>query len=420
MLGWELPPHHSGGLGTACEGMTRGLARQGISVSFVLPKAFQDASYNWMDVYDASAYALRGIAHHIIDEQVCFEYITRHQCSLTSGYQTFAHGFHGLEVFCRACFQDMHTNELSHIGFYSRGVTAIAQKLHFEAIHAHDWMTFPAAVAARRVAMKRGKWAPFIAQIHATEIDRHDGPRIYAIEKWGMQEADRIIAVSNYTKSIIVKYYGINPDKISVVHNGIEPRQVRRYPRHPLKRRYKIVLFIGRITYQKGPDYYVRLAKKVTDQYPDVKFLMVGSGDMQAAMVEMAAREGLVEKLLFNQWVTGEMMDVAYQMADVFVMPSVSEPFGIVPLEAIQNGTPVVLSKNSGVSEVIQSCIAVDFWDIDKMAEAIIKLLKNEPYARLMVNKAQQEVNSLTWDLAASKLSAVYNDVVYGRIKEVA
>ncbi|MBI4733619.1 MAG: glycosyltransferase family 4 protein [Rubrobacteridae bacterium] len=195
-----------------------------------------------------------------------------------------------------------------------------------------------------------------------------------------------------------------------VVHNGIEPREIQRHPKHPLKRRYKMVLFIGRITYQKGPDYYVRLAKKITDQYSNVKFLMIGSGDMQSSMVELAAREGLTGKLLFSPWLTDDKMDMAYQMADVFVMPSVSEPFGIVPLESIQNGTPVVVSKNSGFVEVVRSCFAVDFWDIDKMASAIVTLLKNEPYARSMVEQARREVAGLNWDVAAEKLVHVYDN----------
>jgi len=407
MLGWELPPYHSGGLGRACEGMTKGLARRGASISFVLPKKFHDARYEWMDVHDASTYALAGIDRDFQDEHLCMEFVMRHQCSLMRGYAAGPG-----EVVCGTCFRGFQSAEHMHVNLYAKGVMEVAKRANYGVIHAHDWMTFPAAVAARKVAAARGKKVPFIAQIHATEIDRHDGSQIYDVEKRGMLAADRIVAVSNYTKSIITKYYGIDPRKISVVHNGIEPRSFERFPKHPLKRRYKLVLFIGRITYQKGPDYYVRLAKKVTDQFANVKFLMIGSGDMQASMVEMAAREGLTGKLLFSSWISDEAMDLTYQMADVFVMPSVSEPFGIVPLEAIQNGTPVVVSKNSGVIEVVRSCIAVDFWDIDKMATAIVTLLKNEPYAKSMVAKAQEEVRGLTWDLAAGKLIGVYNDTV--------
>jgi len=413
MLGWELPPYHSGGLGRACEGLTKGLARCGTAISFILPKKFHDAQYDWMSVHDASEYAMDELDRSAMDEQACLEFVKRHRCTLTRGY--FMHSS-GDDAVCEVCFRNIPSGELAHIDLYSKGAVEIAKRTQFDAIHAHDWMTFPAAAMARHVARKRNKRVPFIAHVHATEIDRHDGSHIYDVERRGMQAADRIVAVSHYTKSVITKYYGIDPAKVSVVHNGIEPRSIPRYPKHPLKRRYKLVLFIGRITYQKGPDYYLRLARKVTDQYANVKFLMIGSGDMQASMVEMAAREGLTGKLLFSSWISDSSVDLTYQMADVFVMPSVSEPFGIVPLEAIQNGTPVVVSKSSGVIEVVKSCVAVDFWDIDKMASAIVTLLKNEPYARNMVEKARDEVNGLTWDLAANKLSGVYEDTV----KEVA
>ncbi len=411
MLGWELPPYHSGGLGRACEGMTKGIVRCGTAISFVLPKNFHGARYDWMSVYDASEHASAKLDQSVMDDQVCLEFAMRHRCSLTQGY--FVHPG-GDNTVCKACFCDIEAGEFTHVDLYSKGAAEIAKHAQFEAIHAHDWMTFPAAIMARNVAARRRKRVPFIAHVHSTEIDRHDGSHIYDMEKSGMQAADHIIAVSHYTKSVITKYYGIDPAKISVVHNGIEQRSVQRHPKHPLKRRYKLVLFIGRITYQKGPDYYIRLAKRVTDQYSNVKFLMIGSGDMQASMVELAAREGLTEKLLFSSWISDDAMDLAYQMADVFVMPSVSEPFGIVPLEAIQNGTPVVISKNAGVTEVIRSCIAVDFWDIEKMASAIVTLLKNEPYAKNMVKKAQEEIKGLTWDVAASKLVSIYSEAIQG------
>ncbi|MBI4733428.1 MAG: glycosyltransferase family 4 protein [Rubrobacteridae bacterium] len=407
MLGWELPPYHSGGLGRACEGMTKGLTRKGVGVSFVLPKKFSNAYYDWMNVHDASEHALGGFIANVAEQEMCIEFAMRHKCALMSGYQVISTTSE--EIICRSCFSGIRAEDLSHVSLYSKGVLAVARNIDYNAIHAHDWMTFPAAINARKVAQSKGRNVPFIAHVHATEIDRHDGSRIYSIEKRGMQAADRIIAVSNYTKETIAKYYGIDPNKIMVVHNGIEPREIKRFPKHPLKRRYKIVLFIGRITYQKGPDYYVRLAKRITDQYPNVKFLMVGSGDMQSSMVEMAAHEGLTGKLMFSSWINDKQMDAAYQMADVFVMPSVSEPFGIVPLESIQNGTPVVVSKNSGFVEVVHHCFAVDFWDIDKMARAIVTLLKNEPYARAMVEHAQREVRGLTWDVAADKLVNVYD-----------
>jgi glycosyltransferase involved in cell wall biosynthesis len=389
--------------------MTKGLSRHGVDVSFILPKKFSDAYYDWMNVHDASEYALSNFFAGVGEQELCIEFAMRQKCALMNGYQALP--MDSENVLCRACFTGVgKAEEFTHVSLYSKGVIAVARQLEYGAVHAHDWMTFPAAINARKVALAKGKRVPFIAHIHATEIDRHDGSRIYSLEKRGLEAADRVVAVSNYTKETIAKYYGIDHRKVSVVHNGIEPREIRKFPKHPLKRRYKLVLFIGRITYQKGPDYYVRLAKRVTDQYSNVKFMMIGSGDMEASMVEMAAHEDLTGKLLFSSWLKDDKMDMAYQMADVFVMPSVSEPFGIVPLESIQNGTPVVVSKNSGFVEVVRSCFAVDFWDIEKMAQAIVTLLKNEPYARSMVEHARREVAGLTWDVAAEKLINVYDN----------
>jgi glycosyltransferase involved in cell wall biosynthesis len=388
--------------------MTRGLSGQGVNVSFVLPKKLPGAQYDWMIVYDASEYAMSDPPGNPAGAEACLETVAKQQCALTRGYAAVPGA-----ALCSSCFSEL-SGHLAHIGIYARGVLAVAERQSFSAIHAHEWMTFPAAILAREVAARQGRKVPFIAHVHATEIDRHDGATIYNIEKQGLQAADRIIAVSEHTKSVITTYYDIDPNKISVLHNGIEPRQPAVQPRHALKRRHKLVLFLGRVTYQKGPDYYVRVAKQVTDRYPKVKFLMVGSGDMQASMMEMAAAMDLTGKLLFNSWLRDHDTDKAYQMADVFVMPSVSEPFGLGPLEAIQNGTPVIVSKNSGVVEVVKNCVAVDFWDIEQMASAILKLLEDEKYAKDMVLRAQDEIKYLTWDRAVRKLLGIYDQAAKG------
>lgn len=410
MLGWELPPFHSGGLGVACEGLTRSLAKNGVDLDFVLPKVY-GGDNSWMRVYDASGQVLQSEFSHR-----CVELAKKNRCSLVNGYQSIVFKKETMKL-CRYCTKSFDDSPYSHINVYSRGVAAIAARLDYDIIHAHDWMTYRAGVVARDVAQAKGKKVPFLAQVHATEIDRHDGAFIYEAEKTGFEDANHIVAVSRLTKKTVVDYYSIPENKISVVHNGIDPREVPVFGKNPFKNKYKVVLYLGRITYQKGPDYFVKVAKLVIKEFKNVKFMMLGSGDMQARMIELGAREGLTGKLLFNSWIKEHEKDLAYQIADVFVMPSVSEPFGIVPLEAIQNGTPIVVSKSSGVAEVISSSATVDFWDLNKMAHEIVKLLSDKDYSKKMVKAAQAEVKNLTWDKSSKEMIKVYESVLAGQIK---
>jgi glycogen synthase len=405
MLGWELPPFHSGGLGMACMGLTKGLSSAGVEVDFVLPKK-HGGEYPWMNVFDASSLVLQGGF-----SSKCIEIAKKNKCTLVNGYQRLEFDYEAKDM-CQLCFSEFDSSPFGHVNVYIRGVKALAYHLDFDIIHAHDWMTYQAGLAAKKVALERGLRVPLLCQAHATEIDRHDGKHIYNIEKLGFEKADHLVAVSGLTKNTIVDNYSIDPKKISVVYNGIDPREVKKHPHNKLKSKHKVVLFLGRITFQKGPDYFVKVAKKVTQNYKNVKFMMLGSGDMQTRIIELAAKEGLTGKLLFNSWITDEDKDEAYQLADVFVMPSVSEPFGIVPLEAIQNGTPVVVSKKSGVAEVIHNSVKVDFWDIDKMAAEITHLLDNTAYAKDLVKKAQDEIKILTWDKSAKEMKKVYNKVL--------
>lgn len=409
MLGWELPPFHSGGLGIACMGLTKGLAKKEVNIEFVLPKVY-GGYYPWMHVHDASEQVLNdGFSDK------CLGLAKLNKCSLVNGYQQIDYETEEKGM-CHLCFKELDRSPFGHVNLYIRGVKALAEKIDFDLVHAHDWMTFQAGLAAKLVAKSRGKEVPLLLQVHATEIDRHDGQAIYNVEKLGFQNADNIVAVSHLTRNTVINQYGISPKKVSVVHNGIDDREVFIHPINPIKKRYKVVLFMGRVTYQKGPDYFVKVAKKVIKSYPNVKFMMCGSGDMQTRMIEMGAREGLTGKLLFNNWVTDADIDVAYQLADVFVMPSVSEPFGIVPLEAIQNGTPVVVSKTSGIAEVIKNCAKVDFWDIDMMAAEILNLLKDKKYANELVSRAKEEVKGLTWDRSATEMFKLYKKIVKEKI----
>ncbi len=407
MLGWELPPFHSGGLGNACEGLTKGLAGLGVEIDFILPKIY-GGDYSWMNVLDASK-QIFGDEH----DEYCLKMAKKNKCSLVNGYQGFSVKIDE-SLMCTACLFDQEKSVLPNVNLYIKGVKALCENLDYDIIHAHDWMTYQAGIAARNVAKKKGRNVPLLTQVHATEIDRHDGKYIYETEKKGLKAANRIVAVSNYTKKVICDNYGVNPNKIDVVHNGITPREVIKYPENPIKKHFKIVLYLGRITYQKGPDYFLKVAKRVTDLHPNVKFMMVGPGDMQNKLIEEGAREGLTGKLLYTSWLANADQDMAYQMADVFVMPSVSEPFGLVPLEATQNGTPVVISKNSGISEVLKSSVKVDFWDIEKTSEEIIKILEDEEYAKELVKNAKAEAKLLTWEKAAKEMNEVYKRTLKG------
>ena len=301
--------------------------------------------------------------------------------------------------------KDLYGHDLfEEIHRYAARVQVIAQTENFDIIHAHDWMTYPAGIEAQKITGK-----PLVVHIHATSFDRAGGQGInqyvYDIEKTGFNEANKILAVSNYTKNLLVKHYGINPDKIRVVHNAVEFAEVQH---HKIEKDDKIVLFLGRITIQKGPDYFLEAAKKVLDMDKKVKFIFAGSGDMEARMIERTAELGIANKVLFAGFLKGEDVNKAYQMADVYVMPSVSEPFGITPLEAMKVGTPVIISKQSGVSEVVHHVLKVDFWDVNDMANKIMAILHYKSLTKEIKRHGTIEVNKFNWNIPAKKCIEEY------------
>jgi len=407
MFGWELPPFNSGGLGTACEGLTKALSFYDTEIYFVLPKNFAGPqAYPWMRVFDASEWGDSEVAAR------CLKLVNAHQCVLLNGYYQPNSSKKNPSI-CSDCLANFGDTPFSHVNYYTAQAKKIAQSEDFDVVHAHDWFTYLGAVEAKKAAAEKGRDIPLVLHVHATQVDRaggavHPGDAIYQIEKKGLESADKIIAVSNHTKNIVCRYYGIDPAKVEVVHNGIDEREPVDHSGHKLKEKFRNVLFFGRITLQKGPDYYLRIAQKVTERCPDVKFLMVGSGDMEEQMIEEAAHLNLTGKVLFNSFLRHEDIDRIYQTSHVFILPSISEPFGITPLEAMQNGVPVVVSKTSGVSEVAENMVVVDFWDVDKAAEEIIRLLEDEQYAREMAAKAKEEIKKLTWKKAALKTKKVY------------
>jgi glycosyltransferase involved in cell wall biosynthesis len=420
MLGWELPPFNSGGLGTACLGLTEGLSGHNVDINFVVPKIFGDFPFSHMRVLSAVDYAGESALKELLEREDIQQELITHQ---------LAYGGH-ITVDEKKRLLVEHLNQNFTVSpnvqatWYAQQAANIAEQTDgYEVIHAHDWFTYYGGIAAREVAKRKGKTVPFIAHVHATEIDRSGeggDPAIIAIEEKGLQAADHVVAVSHYTKELLHRRYKIPRSKISVVHNGIPAdKQPQRYDIQELKKHHKIVLFMGRMTMQKGPDYFVKLAKAVTDEDPSVRFVMVGSGDMEKKCIEESARLGLTGKMLFSSFLRGADVDRAYQLADLFAMPSVSEPFGIVALEAMQNGTPVLVSNQSGVAEVSNHMLKVDFWDIDAMKEAVISTLNNPAHQEHLKAGAFQDLHTLTWDEAARKMKAVYEHVISSMTPQV-
>jgi glycogen synthase len=303
-------------------------------------------------------------------------------------------------------------NLFQEVARYANLATEIARDEQFDVIHAHDWMTYPAALA---VAGMSGK--PLVVHVHSTEFDRageNIDQRIYDIERRGMHAAMKVIAVSSLTKSIIQKQYGIDPGKVEVVYNAIETNGngLGFDERYNINKDEKIVLFLGRITMQKGPEYFLAAAKKVLEVMENVKFVMAGSGDLIRKTIEMAAAMGIGHKVLFTGFLRGADVDRIFQMADLYVMPSVSEPFGIAPLEAMSHDVPVLISKQSGVSEVIQHALKVDFWDVDEMANKIIAVLRHPPLSQTLRQHGSFEIRRMSWTDAARSCVEVYQQVV--------
>ena len=297
---------------------------------------------------------------------------------------------------------------------YGHLATAIALEEDFDVIHAHDWLSFLAGIKAKKATGK-----PLVVHIHATEFDRTGGgnvnQQVYEIEKQGFEEADKIIAVSNFTKNKIIEHYGINPEKIIIVHNGvaqIDTSSIKNSLNGLKRTGQKAVLFLGRITIQKGADYFLKAAKKVLEKNPNVFFMVGGTGDMERQIIEEAAAMGISDKVLFLGFVKDKDKAEIYQMADLYILPSVSEPFGLTPLEALSCGTPVLISRQSGVSEVLSHCLKVDFWDIDQMANKILAVLEHSELKEELQNNGGQEVQKFNWVDSAQKCIYVYKEVL--------
>ena len=426
MFGWEFPPHIAGGLGTACYGMTRGLARNGVEVVFVMPRAYGDEDQRFVRVVNASDVETIGTRDHEFSEEllekVSFIHIDSNMLPYISPEEYAA--YH--DEFVRSgrthewtdVWKQRYTfsgkygaNLMEEVARYAMVAAQVAKDLEgqFDVIHAHDWLTYFAGIAAKRVSGK-----PLVVHMHATEFDRSGeniNRRVYAIEKAGMQAADRVIAVSELTRRIVIGKYGIPADKVVTVHNAVRfGESEEAAPERAVKD--KVVTFLGRITYQKGPDYFVEAAAKVLQRVSDVRFVMAGSGDLMNHVVRRVAQLGIADRFHFTGFLKGGEVQRMFRLSDVYVMPSVSEPFGISPLEAMRSGVPVIISRQSGVAEVLDYAIKVNYWDVDALADAIYGLLTYPALGRMFASKGLEEVTGLKWTNAAAKIKTVYETVV--------
>jgi len=476
MFGWEFPPHISGGLGTACHGLTRGLAHHGVEVLFVVPRAFGDEDERFASVLGANEVTVLGEAREIapasagasaggtrtsrklregrveiVDEAwtrlgelvqtlaiespltpylTDREYLQRVEQLEESGSTSRAEALAALEEVLRIpsiggageeiVRKLLHSGKLPFFGGYGPTLMAevarfaivaaqVARGQGFDVVHCHDWMTLPAGLAASRASGK-----PLVFHVHACEYDRsgeHVNARVRDIEQLGLDAADIVVCVSHYTAGVLQKRYRVDPAKIRVVHNAVTQKQQVDLLRVEKTIPEPIVLFLGRVTFQKGPDYFLAAAARVVKIEPKVKFVMSGSGDMLPVMIERAAQLGLARHVHFTGFLKGEDVERMYAMADIYVMPSVSEPFGITPLEAMALDTPVIVSRQSGVSEVLRNALKVDFWDVDDIANKILALLRYPALVEQLTAEGRDEIRLMRWEHPAARLLEVYREL---------
>ena len=430
MFGWEFPPHIAGGLGTACYGMTRGLARNDVEVIFVMPKASGDEDERFVKVVNASDVEARYSNSTIegaddIMRKISFIHIDSNMVPYISPeeWDTYREEYErtgkkfwereGDSWTQRYTFSGKYgANLMEEVARYAVVAAEVARQLEgqFDVIHAHDWLTYFAGIAAKRVSGK-----PLVVHMHATSFDRSSSDnidtRVYEIERTGMAAADRVIAVSNLTRNIVIEKYGIPAERVVTVHNAVRfAENENEVPERGVTD--KIVTFLGRITFQKGPDYFVEAAAKVLKQVPNVRFVMAGSGDMMNHVIRRVARLGIADRFHFTGFLKGDDVHKMFQLSDVYIMPSVSEPFGISPLEAMRANVPSIISKQSGVAEVLDYAVKVDYWDVDATADAIYGLITYPALAKMFAQKGLEEVTNLKWNDAAKKVKQVYEDAI--------
>jgi len=396
MLGWELPPHNSGGLGVACYQMCKSLANNQVDLEFIIPyKA--DHKIDFMKVTSAKP----ADVVEIVQSGIAYD---SYKYVYSDGHEEW---------------RDLY----SQAKFYENAVADMAKSIYFDVVHAHDWLTFRAAMRVKEI-----RDCPVILHVHSVESDRAGGkpgnPLVHEIEETSMLAADTVIAVSQHTKNLIIKDYNIPADKIEVVHNSIDINGLEksnqnnsyRYLQQLKNNGYQVVANVGRLTIQKGLVNFLLAAKEVVYRLPKTIFLIVGSGEQYYELISLATELGIGQNVIFAGFQRGKQWRDSYAIADLFVMPSVSEPFGLTPLEAAFYDVPSIISKQTGVSEILNSCLKVDFWDINEMANKIVSFLSNEPLGEVLRSELQQELENISWDQSVKKIKNLYNRFFEGAI----
>ncbi|MDR1543554.1 MAG: glycosyltransferase [Prevotellaceae bacterium] len=408
MFGWEFPPHILGGLGTASYGLTKGMSlQQDMEITFVIPKPWGDEDQSFLRIIGANQVP-------VVWKEADYQYVMPRVAN-ADNYFNFRNGI-------RYDFSRIGTNDIGCINFsgrypenlleeisnYEAVASVLAHSLEFDVIHSHDWLTYPAGIFAKNISGK-----PLVIHVHATDYDRSRGqvnPDVYRIEKAGMDNANHIITVSNLTRQTVIEKYHQHPDKVTTVHNAVEPLDFVSQLKKP-ERKDKIITFLGRITMQKGPEYFVEVAACVLAHTKGVRFVMAGSGDMMNKMIRLVAQKGIADKFYFTGFLSGKKVYEMLAQSDAYMMPSVSEPFGISPLEAMQCGTPSIISKQSGCAEILEHAIKTDYWDINAMADYIHAIVKYPAmYKSLRIN-GLAEIETIKWEYAGQKVRDIYEKV---------
>jgi glycosyltransferase involved in cell wall biosynthesis len=393
MLGWELPPHNSGGLGVACYHLSKALALEGASIDFVVPYEAKHENVDYMKVHNATSLSP-------IDRYGLGAYDSKFLVESQPGSKI-------------ADVKDIRGVQRH----YTKYVERLVSKKKFDAIHAHDWLTMEAGVRAKQLTN-----APLIVHVHSTEFDRAGGnagnPIAHEIEYQGLMIADRIIAVSDITKQIIVTKYGIPADKIEIMHNAIDvasfddgyeyDNRTFKYLEGLKSEGYTIVSAITRFTIQKGLEYLVRAFAMACEKNDRIALLLAGDGEQRDELIALASELGISDKLFFTGFVRGKQWRDAYSVSDIFVMSSVSEPFGLTALEAAHHGNALILTKQSGVSEVLNSIFRYDFWDVDRLADQIVGIATSDALKRSLKEDVLNEYARLSWDDVAVKCMDLY------------
>lgn len=424
MFGWEFPPHIAGGLGTACKGIVEGLAHNGVETLFVMPSASGDEDESCTKIINASDVAVAHVSETVDEflDKVKFIHVDSSLVPYVNPDEYFEaiekmKAEHTLETTIgfgqKFKFSGKYgANLMEEVSRYAQvgGTIAMQHKDEFDVIHAHDWLTYLAGIAAKELTGK-----PLVVHVHATSYDRGSedmiDTRVLAIEKRGMQAADKVVAVSELTRNIVINKYGIDPSKVVAVHNAVdfsgrENLSVERGVKD------KVVTFLGRITFQKGPEYFIDAAAKVLKRTKNVRFVMAGSGDMMNRAIRQVAKLGIADRFHFTGFLRGTDVQKMFALSDVYIMPSVSEPFGISPLEAMRSNVPSIISYQSGAAEILKYAFKVDFWDVDAMADDIYALLQYPALSEFAAKQGLDEVNALKWDHATAKLKDIYEQLI--------